>query len=36
MCVEVRDKAWALMRGAAREEHPAVRWSLAPVSVIEA
>ena len=36
VCVEVRDRVWALMRGAGREEHPAVRWSSGPVSVVEA
>ena len=36
VCVEVRDKVWALMRGAGREEHPTVRWSSGPVSVVEA
>ena len=36
LCVEVRDKVWALMRGAGREEHPTVRWSSGPVSVVEA
>ena len=36
VCVEVRDRVWALMRGAGREEHPTVRWSSGPVSVVEA
>ena len=36
VCVEVRDRVWALMRGALREEHPTVRWSSGPVSVVEA
>ena len=36
VCVEVRNKVWALMRGAGREEHPTVRWSSGPVSVVEA
>ena len=36
VCVEVRDTAWALMRGARREERPTVRWSSGPVSVIGA
>ena len=36
VCVEVRDRVWALMRGARQEEHPTVRWSSGPVSVIGA
>ena len=36
VCVEVRDRAWALMCGATREEVPSVRWSSRPVSVVEA
>ena len=36
VCVDVRDRVWALMRGARREEHPTVRWFLGPVSVFEA
>ena len=36
VCVEVRHKVWALMRGARREEHPAVRWFSGPVSVVQA
>ena len=36
MCVEVRDKVWALMRGAGREEHPTLRWSSGSVSVVGA
>ena len=36
VCVEVRDRVWALMRGAGSEEHPAARWSSGPVSVVEA
>ena len=36
VCVQVRDRVWALMRGAGREEHPTVRWSSGPVSVVEA
>ena len=36
VCVEVRDRVWALMRGAGREEHPTVRWSSGPFSVVEA
>ena len=30
-CVKVRDRVWALMRGAGREEHPTVGWSSGPV-----
>ena len=26
VCVEVRGRVWALMRGARLEEHPTVRW----------
>ena len=36
VCVEVRDRVWALMRGAGREEHPTVLWASGPVSVLEA
>ena len=36
VCVEVRDRVWALMPGAGREEHPNVRWSSGPLSVVEA
>ena len=36
VCVEVRDKVWGMMHGARREEHPSVRWSSGPVSVVEA
>ena len=36
VCVELRDRVWAVMRGAGREEHPIVRWSSSPVSVVEA
>ena len=36
VCVEVRDRVWALMRGAGREEHPTVRWSSGPGGVVEA
>ena len=36
VCVEERDRAWALMRGAGGKEHPSVRWSLGPVNVVEA
>ena len=36
VCVEVRDRVWALMHGAGGEEHPTVRWSPGPVSVVEA
>ena len=36
VCVEVHGRAWALMRGARREDHPAVRWSSGPLSVVEA
>ena len=36
VCVGVRDRVWALMRGARREEHRTVRWSSGPVSVVEA
>ena len=36
VCVEVQDRVWALMRGAGRDEHPTVRWSSGPISVVEA
>ena len=36
VCVEVGDRAWALMRGARREDHPTVPWSSGPVNVVEA
>ena len=36
VCVEVRGRVWALMRGARREEHPIVRLSSGLVSVVEA
>ena len=35
VCVEVQDRVWALMRCAGREEHPNLRWSSGPVSVVE-
>ena len=35
VCVEVPDRVWALMRGGGREEHPTVRWSSGPASVVE-
>ena len=33
VCVDVRDKVWALMRGAGREE--TVPWSSGPINVVE-
>ena len=36
VCVEMRDRVWALMNGVGREEHPTVRWPLSPASVVEA
>ena len=36
LCVEVRDRVWAVMRGAGREKPPTVRWSSDPTSVVEA
>ena len=36
VCVKVRDRVWALMRGAGREAYPIVPWSLGPLSVVEA
>ena len=36
LCVEVWDRVWALMCGAGREEHPTLRRSSVPVSVVEA
>ena len=36
VCAEVRDRIWALMRGAGREEHPTVRWSSGPIDVVAA
>ena len=36
VCIELRDRVWALMRAAGRGEHPTVRWSSGPVSVVEA
>ena len=36
VCVGVRGRVWALMRGVGREEHPTLRWSSGPVSVVEA
>ena len=36
VCVEMRDRVRAPMRGVGREEHPTVRWSSGPVSVVEA